>query len=603
MKIANWILAATALAALFTLPLAGAASRAGQEQGAWSERVQIIYQPESRSVVRAKVRVWDAEPEKHLDFVWEPGPGAALAADGTVSGEGKLIWRVRGSASYDPKTIYSLYSGEMRDGRPNGHGRLSLRSGEVLEGNFVDGRLDGSGVHVDAAGNRLEGTFKAGIPHGEGRLATTTGEIFTGSFVGGVKHGKGVTRLPGGTSYVSEWTMGKESGRPAVLADGTVGGLLKAQSGGGDAGRVEISVAVEPRMTQQATDEGGVAYEHLVREEDIAIYPADQEMRDLWNGTREVNTYSTGIFYDRDWEYAPAFVEVELGTTDGKPAKLGKLELQVASSDAYRKPMLSLVQHAGCVGFRPSFSIKNDGWGQARDMQMNLKFTGSEPGGPESRVFSRPVGSFDNGIDVAIKDVLAEAGVDTGALESKRFSCQSMDSINVCKSQVFNEVGFGEVADYIWGDDKLNTTAIGTLDYNWADDDGNIHQASEAFRIDISMAVIEVPNEAECGAGFGGSPQALRFQDVRFPIGKKDYVVDMPVRGNKNVTSYTARLKMQSDPAMSSFHTFNVAASFADGSVKKSKPVTFYFLKPRLSDFAPAPPAAACYLPEGFGSC
>ena len=94
------------------------------------------------------------------------------------------------------------------------------------------------------------------------------------------------------------------------------------------------------------------------------------------------------------------------------------------------------------------------------------------------------------------------------------------------------------------------------------------------------MTVIETPLEAECGAAFGGSPEALRFQDVRFPIGRQDYVVDMPVRGNKTVSSYVARLKLQSEPAMSSYHRFSVAAKFADGSIKQSKPVSFFFLKP-----------------------
>ena len=46
-----------------------------------------------------------------------------------------------------------------------------------------------------------------------------------------------------------------------------VGGLLKAQDGGGDAGKVEIGVVVDERMTQQSD----MQYQHLVREEDIAI--------------------------------------------------------------------------------------------------------------------------------------------------------------------------------------------------------------------------------------------------------------------------------------------------------------------------------------------
>ncbi len=593
------------LAAGLTVMIALSANGADRPEtsGVWSERVQVIYREDTHSVSRVKLSVWNPEPEKNLDFVWEPAPGKTIVQDGAINGSGKLTWRVRGSANYDPATVYSTYVGDMKNGRPNGQGRLRLRSGERYEGSFVDGLLSGTGLHVDAAGNRYEGMFAAGVEDGEGRLASTNGEIYTGTFRNGRKHGKGETRLSGGAVYVSQWFMGQESGRPAVLADATIGGLLKAQSGGGDAGKLDIAVAVEPRMTEQSDQDGGVAYQHLVRDDDIAIYPADQQMNDLWNGAGEITTGSAYVFEDRDWEYAPAFVEVDLSTGDGSRVKVDKLELQVASSESYRKPMLQLTQHVGCVGFRPSFSIKNFGWGEVRDLKMNLQFTGQDPGGAASRTFARDVGTFDEGIDVGIKDVLSEAGVDTDKLETKRYSCQSMDSINVCRSQVFNDVGFGEIADYVWGDDKLFTTATGTFDYNWADDAGTVYAASEPFRIAVSMAIIETPLEAECGAGFGGSPEALRYQDVRFPIGQKNYAIAMPMRGNKNISSYAARLKLQSEPAMSSFHQFKVAATLGDGSVKTSKPVNFFFLRPRIPSFTPGMTPASCYLPEGTYGC
>ena len=54
---------------------------------------------------------------------------------------------------------------------------------------------------------------------------------------------------------------------------------------------------------------------------------------------------------------------------------------------------------------------------------------------------------------------------------------------------------------------------------------------------------------------------------------------------------------------MSAFTQFNVAASFVDGSVKKSKPVSFFFLRPRISGFESAMQPAACYLPEGTYGC
>lgn len=587
--------AGVAIAVALGATLFSAASPAAPaDPGIWSERVQIIYRAESRSVERRLIKVWDPWPEKNLDFVWEPEGNAVLAADGTVGGRGKLVWRVRGSASYDPKTVFATYSGSMMDGRPHGEGRLELRSGEIFDGHWSGGGFTGAGFHVDAGGNRFEGMFANGKLNGAGRQTKPTGEIFEGSFVAGLRHGKGRTRLPGGTIYDSSWDMGRDlEGRPAeALADATVGGLLKAQAGGGDAGKVEIGVSVDQRMNSQSD----MKYTHLVRDEDIAIYPEDQAMNDAWNGAREI-TASSYTFEGIDWEDAPAFVGVALATTDGTRVKLGKLELQVETSDAYRKPMLSVLPHFGCVGFRPSFSLLNYGWGQVLEPTMSLQFTGPEPGGPASRAFSVGLEGFDEGTDVVVGNALAEAGVALAQLQGQRFSCPSFDDLSTCRAKLLDEIDFGEIADYVWGEDRLYTTVVGTLDYSWADDYGQVFQQSEPFRTEITLATIELPpQDAEGGDGVGGAPEALRFQDVVFPLGKSGFTIDMPLRGNRNISKYTARLKMRSQ--MSSYHRFSVAATLGDGSIRQSKPVSFYHFRPRKSTFESQVQTGECYLVE-----
>jgi hypothetical protein len=380
-----------------------------------------------------------------------------------------------------------------------------------------------------------------------------------------------------------------------------VGGLLKAHSGGGAADKVEIGIAVDQRMTQQAD----MQYQHLVRDEDIAIYPVSDEYNDAWNGTGQIRT---GNVYDgMDWEQAAAFAEVDLKTTDQSRVKLDSLEMKVASSEAYRKPMLSISEHYGCVGFRPDFSIVNNGWGDVKDMKMSIQFTrtdeeDNETGEP-SRMFTKDIGNFGDGVDVSIKNVLAEAGVDTTTLETERFTCPSRDALDVCRAQVANKVKFGDVADYISGSvEKMSVTGIGKLDYSWADDQGDVSQQSEPFRVVVSLVSIEVPESlAECGDGGGASPEALRYQNIEFPIGKTDYSIPMPVRGNKNLSAYTARLKMWS--SMSSIHRFSIAAHFADGSTRESKPATFFYFRPKQSLFETRTKPAVCYLPADLEGC
>lgn len=589
---------AVLLSMLVTAANAGDYLRPSQQTG-WSERVQIVYKAATRAVERRKIRVWNPSLEKNLDFVWEPAagqPAGGLAVDGMVSGKGRLVWRVRGSASYDPKSVFSTYAGELKDGRPDGAGRMEIRSGEVVDGHWSAGEVEGEAIWIDADGNRYEGAFRHGKPNGKGRYLAINGEIFTGSFVDGKRHGEGETRLAGGTIYRSTWDHGREIGgnRPDALADATVGGLLKAQAGGGDAGKVEISVAIEERMNQQAE----MRYQHLVRDEDIAIYPVSEELNTLWSGGQ---IYSGSWMLDNiDWEQSPAFVEVGVGTTDGSRVKLGKLELRVAGSEIYRKPMLTLMESHGCVGFRPTFALVNHGWGGVHNAKMTLQFTGDAEDGPTSRAFEMPIADFDDGADVSIRGLLDQAGVDTAKLENNRYSCQSMESLNVCRSQVFNDVGFGEIADFVWGDDTLSTSFTGKLDYDWADDYGNVYQQSETFRASIPLVAIEVPKElAECGDAFGGSPEAMRYQDVELPTGQRDYTVDLPVRGNKNISSYKARLKLHSKE--SSFHQMRVAAAFADGSTRESKTLSLFYLNPRPVTFESKSRPAVCYLTEEAG--
>jgi hypothetical protein len=148
----------------------------------------------------------------------------------------------------------------------------------------------------------------------------------------------------------------------------------------------------------------------------------------------------------------------------------------------------------------------------------------------------------------------------------------------------------------------MSVTGIGKLDYSWADDQGAVYQQSEQFSVTIPLVSIEVPESlAECGDGGGSSPEALRYQNIEFPIGKTDYSIPMPLRGNKNLSAYTARLKMWS--SMSSIHRFSIAAHFADGSTRESKPATFFYFRPKQSLFETRTKPAVCYLPADLEGC
>lgn len=571
------------------------------EEAATAERVQVFLDPASGEVVRRMVRVIDLEPALKRDFLWTPEKAGenGLRQDGLVEGRGTLTWRAGGAADYDKAAILSTYVGEVRAGLPEGEGRLRLRTGERFEGEFVAGRLEGEGMRTFANGDRYEGEFRNGLAHGEGRLTRASGAAHAGGFENGVPHGKGRFTDADGSGFDSEWIAGKESGprRNVTVAGGNVGGIVRAQqASGGDAAKMDIGFAIDERLNQEA----GMQYQHLARDEDIAIYPVEQEINDAWAGTREI-VDSTWPFDMVEWADAPAFVEMALGSKDGGKVKIETLELQVSTSDAVLKPFLALQSHRGCVGFRPTFNFVNFGWGEARDAKLTVAFA-NEDGSVKSRDFATTIGTFNEGLDVSLRDVLKEAGVDVDALETTRFPCPSADDLAACRADAMNKVAFGDVAPTVFGEDRLTTTAVGKIDYSWVDANGQSWTQSEPFKTDINLARIEYPAElAECGDGFPGSPEALRYIDVDLPLGKKDYTVSIPVRGNKNIKDYTARLKMHSE--RTAYHSLRGVAKFADGSELQSKPVSFYFFRPRETEFTSQTTPAACYLPPDDGAC
>ena len=99
---------------------------------------------------------------------------------------------------------------------------------------------------------------------------------------------------------------------------------------------------------------------------------------------------------------------------------------------------------------------------------------------------------------------------------------------------------------------------------------------------------------AEGGDFSGDPPAARRYVDIVLPVGESDYSIDIPFRGNRNISKYTARLKMSSH--MSSLHRFRVSARFTDGSARFSKPLTLFYLKPRIPSVPSETDDQACYL-------
>jgi hypothetical protein len=379
------------------------------------------------------------------------------------------------------------------------------------------------------------------------------------------------------------------------MADAMIGGLLRAQGGGGDAGKVELTVSVDQRITRMA----GMQYGEVVTDEFIEIYPANAGMVESWLGQATISPDGFGSIYGSiDWEDAPSFLTVGMSTADGSKVRLDGLELQFEDSQVYRKPFLSIFEHRGCVAFRPTFSFLNNGWGPATGGKLSFEFFDQDEPERASRTFEMPIGDFDEGLDVSMRAALDEAGVDTTALERARFTCASESELPQCRQRALDSLRLGEIRDLIAGGVSLSLGMRGTFTYSWADDRGGSYEASEKMETGLQLGAIETEvMVAEYGDGWGDPPRALRYQEVRLPSDDRDYTVELALRGNRNMAEHTARLKVYAQEH--SIHRFRAVARFADGSTRQTKPVMYYHVRPRGGMHAPEIPPD-CYLDDAI---
>lgn len=111
-----------------------------------------------------------------------------------------------GTITYPTKVVYS---GEVRDGKANGSGKLTLLDGTTIAGTFSPNRPLTIGHVVSPKGYRYEGELEKFQPSGRGKLTSPTGSVFTGDFKNGKPNGLGVVETSAGQRIEVTATDGK----------------------------------------------------------------------------------------------------------------------------------------------------------------------------------------------------------------------------------------------------------------------------------------------------------------------------------------------------------------------------------------------------------
>ncbi|MBV8772108.1 MAG: hypothetical protein JO166_07245 [Deltaproteobacteria bacterium] len=95
-------------------------------------------------------RVWNQNPRGNEGVIW-----SGECRDGYAQGRGTVQW-------YHDQRPTDRYVGELRGGKANGYGVLTMGNGDRYEGHWVDGKAEGLGHVLLSSGYDYMGIWSDG---------------------------------------------------------------------------------------------------------------------------------------------------------------------------------------------------------------------------------------------------------------------------------------------------------------------------------------------------------------------------------------------------------------------------------------------------------
>jgi hypothetical protein len=152
--------------------------------------------PDFVSDTRQGCGIWNPGGDAHVSIKW-----SGACQSGLAQGKGVEEWFRDGQALYN-------YDGEVRDGRWDGHGRVSGPNGKGTEADWRAGKMVRTTVRY-ANGDQYEGDFQNGAVSGTGTFTWANGTRYAGEFRHGVMDGHGRITFSTGYSIEADWRAGK----------------------------------------------------------------------------------------------------------------------------------------------------------------------------------------------------------------------------------------------------------------------------------------------------------------------------------------------------------------------------------------------------------
>jgi len=134
----------------------------------------------------------------------------------------------------------ATYSGEMKEGLPNGQGTLIWENGNRYDGGFVNGKLHGQGTLKVDSGDRYTGDFVEDRLEGQGIFSFVNGSQYTGGFKENEFNGYGILSKTNGDEYIGEFRNNRFHGK-GILYFNDEQGQKRLLAGNWDEGRYDLA--------------------------------------------------------------------------------------------------------------------------------------------------------------------------------------------------------------------------------------------------------------------------------------------------------------------------------------------------------------------------
>lgn len=122
-----------------------------------------------------------AGEEQTIVFRHNKYMGESKMKNGKPQGEGTITYARGGD----------VYIGLVKDGKPDGFGKMTTEFGDSYEGEWSYGQKNGFGKYTSVHGNVYEGGWSKGSEHGKGKMMWESGMVYEGDYYKGRQHGHG----------------------------------------------------------------------------------------------------------------------------------------------------------------------------------------------------------------------------------------------------------------------------------------------------------------------------------------------------------------------------------------------------------------------------